>query len=186
MMNIDTSSDSLPKSSSPNPMTSSSSSKPTRSRKKNPVPQEPIETPLPSTFESMSITAPSSDSALLHPITIQSPMPPIISLDPSPASNITLSEKAARKRSEPTTTPSPPAETISSDTDSPTQSSQPTPFDPEDCDLKIIKSALRSSKTFLGNPTLTRVVEWVESGRQQILVLKKEGKDDDYESAVLE
>jgi hypothetical protein len=53
-------------------------------------------------------------------------------------------------------------------------------------DLRSMQSTLHRSKLFLGNPNLLGEVEWVESGRQRILVLKNTEEDALREFAVLE
>lgn len=62
----------------------------------------------------------------------------------------------------------------------------PTPEQSTDSDLEQLRSALSHSKVFLGNPDITQHVEWIEAGRQQVLVLKEETEGRDRDPAVLE
>jgi hypothetical protein len=60
-------------------------------------------------------------------------------------------------------------------------------FEHVDSDLKKVNEGLHKEELFLGNPDLLENVEWVEFGRQRVLVSKKNVTDDgDPETAVLQ
>jgi hypothetical protein len=62
----------------------------------------------------------------------------------------------------------------------------PLPFNQDDTILQQIHSDLQNSDYFLGSMDLSQHVEWVNSGRQQVLVQKRENPGDRYEPAILE
>jgi hypothetical protein len=53
-------------------------------------------------------------------------------------------------------------------------------------DVRQIRSAMTQSKFFLGNPDIAQHVEWIEAGRQRILVEKEGGESGERVPAVLE